>query len=181
MNAYLAIDVETTGLNPTLHQILELGAVLNINGTPIMECPSFEILIRHETIVGSPQALKMNSSLIERMANGEGAQIGEAGELFRDWLHRIRGIYGVDQFHLLGKNVGSFDRAFLEKLPFWPFDWFSYRCLEVGSMYADPDGMSSQSELSRQFNNLFPGWEHESLFDARVSLALARNKWKVAI
>jgi oligoribonuclease (3'-5' exoribonuclease) len=177
MSTYLAIDIETTGLNPTLHQIIEIGAVLNINGTPIMECPSFEMLVKHGTIVGSPKALKMNSALIERMANGEGTQVGDVGDRLYDWLHNLCRTYRINQFHLLGKNVGSFDRPFLEKLYDWPFDLFSYRYLEIGSMYATPEGMQGQAELSKQFKGIFPGGEHEALFDARVSLALARTKW----
>jgi oligoribonuclease (3'-5' exoribonuclease) len=182
MNAYLAIDIETSGLSPERNQILEIGAVLNVLDKPIMECPTFYATVWHETIVGSLYALKLNASLIARLADGEGKSPGDVGTGFRSWLHNLRAAFNIEQFHLLGKNVGSFDKPFLEaSLPYWPFEWFSYRCLEVGSMYATPEGIPSQSVLARTLTGCFPGEEHNALYDARVSLALARDKWGIAI
>jgi len=175
---YLAIDIETTGLDPEKHQVLEIGAVMYQPGKAIMECPTFRALIEHDEYRGSAVALAMNHRLLQEIADVGGGTPGSASNKFRLWL--FRHLPKDAKVHLLGKNVGSFDLQFLKRLPYWPVHQIHYRCLDVGSLWATPEGMKSQAELeailAEDYN--IPGEPHEALYDARVSLALAIFKWE---
>jgi len=181
MNAYLALDIETTGLDPDQNQILEIGAVFNNPSERVIDCEAFAMLVNPGTIVGDPFALVMNIDLLQAIADNDGAAVPTeaAIDFLMDWLVDIRQTYGVDKFHLLGKNVGGFDLQFLKKVRGWRNDFFHYRHLEVGSMYATPEGIDGQGELSENVAHAYEieGRQHSALYDARVSLALARHKW----
>jgi hypothetical protein len=120
----------------------------------------------------------MNHKLLKKIADGEGTSPEGAVCDFRLWLFEL--LPSGDRVNLLGKNVGSFDLQFLKRLPRWPTHRIHYRCLDVGSMWATSDGMESQSELEATFSKDFgiTGSLHEALYDARVSLALAKFKWE---
>jgi oligoribonuclease len=66
---FLAIDLETTGLQPDQDQILQIGAVLFDFVTPENDLPRWETVIAHERITGHPFALAMNAGLIAQIAN----------------------------------------------------------------------------------------------------------------
>jgi oligoribonuclease (3'-5' exoribonuclease) len=177
---YLAIDIETTGLNPHQDQILEIAAVKDVPGTPVIECPTFEAVIHQDPIIGTPQALAMNARLIQEIAEGRGQKVENVADDFLDFLDACP-YEDARCYTPLGKNVGSFDLAFLKaEVEFeWLLKLFHYRCLDVGSLYAKRSGMSGQSELcdSVAKRHRILGNPHEALYDAQVSLALARDKW----
>jgi oligoribonuclease (3'-5' exoribonuclease) len=176
---YLAIDLETTGLDVDNHQILEIGAVFNCYSKPVIECDVFRRTVHYSAdIVGSPFALAMNAPLLRQIAEGESVNIRNACADFRDWLN-ARGIDRDNKVTLLGKNVGSFDWQLLRRAPGFPAAYINYRMLDVGSMYATPEGISGQAELCEAVakKHNIPGVEHTAVYDARVSLALAREKW----
>ena len=177
---YISIDIETTGLDPERHQILEIAAVYNNQGVDVMECPHFQAIVDPGEIIGEPHALNMNARLIERLANGEGDLPAVVVSNLMGWVETIQSHTGIDRFHLVGKNVGSFDLQFLKRMPCWDKDYFSYRHLEVGSIYSTPEGISGQSDLHTAVaaDAKIEGSPHEALYDARVSLELARRFWR---
>jgi oligoribonuclease (3'-5' exoribonuclease) len=173
---YIAVDIETTGLDPDDNQILEVGAVLHVPGVSIMECPAFRQAIFHETIIGHHYALTMNADLIANM-DRDGVALSVAMKNFFQWLDREA---ATGRHNMVGANVGSFDRQFLKNAPGWVDQAFAHRHLEVGSMFATEEGIPSQHDLWMKHKDKIEtivGNEHEALFDARVSLALARLKW----
>jgi oligoribonuclease (3'-5' exoribonuclease) len=182
---YIAIDIETTGLDPYGCQILEIGAVYNDPECTLMDCPTFEAIVDPSkddgTIRGSAYALAMNAELLKFIAECDCWSVYSGVDKLMEWVDSYRVGRGIAKFHLLGKNVGGFDRLFLERIGSWRERIFHYRCLEVGSMYATPEGVSGQAELLSQLERQYeiPGKEHTALHDARVSLALARNKWGI--
>lgn len=182
MRPYVAIDIETTGLDPETCQVLEIGAVIHDPDKPLRECPTFRVCVKHEVITGTPRALQMNARLIEEIANGGGEWESNACGRFQKWLgsHLPVGDLTENYLHALGKNVGTFDLVFLNKISTWPKWLFHYRSLDVGSMYAGPGGMQSQSDLEARLAKelMIPGNPHEALYDAFVSLALARASWE---
>jgi oligoribonuclease (3'-5' exoribonuclease) len=182
-NAYLAIDLETSGLDKKNHQILEIGAVFNDPSLPLLECPTFQSLVSHENISGTPFALEMNQDLIARIADGEGDPLEEVLESLATWVRGLTIEYKVERVHPLGKNVAGFDMPFLNEADQWDIlaSSFHYRCLDVGSLFATPNGISSQSALLEQvaLDEEIPGEPHTALFDARVSLGLARQFWEI--
>ena len=176
---YVALDLETTGLNVDHHQILEIGAVLNNPARPVIACSVFRRTTEPEgNIVGSPYALALNASLLRQIADGDCESLTSACHGLRDWLFNP-GIHHKNKATLIGKNIGSFDWQFLRRLGAFPAALFNYRMLDVGSMYSTPEGISGQASLcaATAKQHKIPGVEHTAIFDARVSLALARDKW----
>jgi oligoribonuclease (3'-5' exoribonuclease) len=175
MTPYLAIDIETTGLNPDTCQVLEIGCVLNDFSKPLLECRTFEMIINPGHIEGEPRGLAMNARLLEKISDGCGLNPRLAMDRFSQWLRDYVG----QKAHPLGKNVAGFDIQFLKRLPLWPGHHIHYRSLEVGTLYANIDGILGQEELGTTVAERLkiPGSPHEALYDARVSLALARAAW----
>jgi DNA polymerase III epsilon subunit-like protein len=64
---YVSIDLETTGLNPHLHQILEFGAVIDDLSKPlnIDKLPRLHFYIDNGNITGDPYALTLNAGIIK--------------------------------------------------------------------------------------------------------------------
>jgi oligoribonuclease (3'-5' exoribonuclease) len=175
MTPYLSIDIETTGLNPDTCQVLELGCVLNDFSKPLMACRTFEMIINPGHIQGEPRGLAMNARLLEKIADGNGMTHPFAMKSFAQWMRD----YVPSRVHPLGKNVAGFDIQFLQRLPEWPAGHIHYRSLEVGTLYANVNGILGQDELGAAVAKRLeiPGEPHEALYDARVSLALARAAW----
>ncbi|MDB5244028.1 MAG: hypothetical protein JWP57_4654 [Spirosoma sp.] len=158
MKNYLALDIETTGLNPETCQILEIGAVYDNGESPIEELPRFQCFVWHPQIVGEPRALAMNQRCLEVLASvgqmnpGEIYDVrpnavdgvltyrfDEVGYALRDFA--LGASYGSRKIPVAGKNVGSFDWQFIKRLPaarqeiVWPFD---FRFLDVGPLFLRP-------------------------------------------
>ena len=175
---YLSIDIETTGLKPECHQVLEVAAVLDWD-RPLMECPTFHSVINPgDMMSGSPYALAMNADLLRQISRGDCEKPLSFTDRFTNWL-QSNGVSMDNKVTLLGKNVGTFDWQFLRRMPSFPTAYVNYRFLDVGSLYATREGISGQDALADALAEELdiPGQPHEALYDARVSLALARAKW----
>lgn len=165
MFKYISIDIETTGLDPENDQILEFAAVVWKDYGPILEQPYFHRVIYHDRVSGSPMAMSMNAKLLEKIARGEGSSLVDT---FKDFSKFLDDHFDPGQkIHPLGFNVGQFDMAFLRRCISFPSFRFLHRCLEVGSLYAGPDGIPASSDLY--------SCSHEALDDARNALELARR------
>jgi DNA polymerase III epsilon subunit-like protein len=144
---YISIDIETTGLDPELNDVLSIGAIIedSANTLPYEECPKFHAAIVRHQITGSPRAINMNAELIEAI----GGWLEPKDEYSRNEIEMSTGLtfYYVENvvlaFHrflfengltdssevtskmkpvsitVAGKNFASFDKLFLEKLPRW--------------------------------------------------------------
>ena len=169
---YISIDIETTGLIPRNHQILEFAAVAWADDGPIMEQPYFHRVIKpHGDIIGDPFALAMNMELIKKIAEGEGTPVGVAMQEFRGWLYDL-GVRTDDPVNVIGQNFGKFDLQFLNKVS-WPSCYFSHRIFDLSSITATRNSMPSGSTLG-DIPEL-KGNPHEALFDARRALSHAQD------
>ena len=67
---YVSIDIETTGLDPALNNILSIGAIIEDTESPLprRECPQIHIAIVHHALHGSYEALDMNRDLISKIS-----------------------------------------------------------------------------------------------------------------
>lgn len=175
---YVAIDIETTGLDPDTCQVLEIAAVMNLEDTPLLKCPQFHAIIGHENIVGEPRALAMNVSLLDEIADGNAKTPLDVCLQFSDWLFQY--LREGDKVFLLGRNVGSFDWQFLKRLPRFPVNRISHRFLDIVSMYSTDNTMGIPNGFANQVaqEHGIPGQVHEAMYDALLALALARLKWK---
>lgn len=122
----VSIDIETTGLDPTIHRVLEVGAcVFDTNGgTPPEAWPRFNALLIYpdqEKMPISPYCAKLHTQngLWDRYANPQEVnrcQVNEFFDRFDVWLTRNSVPRPVT---VAGKNFGSFDLQFLKRLPNW--------------------------------------------------------------
>lgn len=176
---YVSIDIETTGLNPDTDQILEVAAVIDDRSRRVKDCPTFQAVIRHDRLSGDPRALEMNADLISAIAGGIGMHKLDLGPELRFFLEDYS---DGEKYTAMGKNFGSFDWQFLKRMDRFPVDMFSHRFLEVGSLYAQSSGIQSLTDLSESIAEEFEieGEAHQAEYDAKVTLALARLKWRIA-
>lgn len=182
----LSIDIETTGLDPTIHQTIEVAMVYTNTLDPSKKRESFSTLVEHELYVGDPFALSMNAAILREIADIQDARKKGLAELrtklvttdqltgqlelwFRYLWEKIIG--EKVKFTPTGKNVGAFDLAFLRMLPRWKAP-FHHRCLDVGPMFWNPldDGPMPDLKECRKRAGLDPQVDHRALSDAHAVL-----------
>mgnify|MGYP002762756701 CR=1 FL=1 len=161
---YVSLDIETTGLEPGKHSVIELGAVIDDFESPIDELPTFRCLIDNDTIVADSYALGMHadSGLLKELQDPEDdVKVLDpeiVGLAFKRWMirHDVPN-YSPDktkEFRVVrpvaaGKNVASFDIPHLETFPdFTDHVKFHHRVLDPGSMYFDPEKEKVPPNLS---------------------------------
>jgi len=68
---YVSIDIETTGLDPALNNILSIAAIVEDTEAvlPRKEAPQIHIAIVHNALYGSYEAIDMNRDLISKISN----------------------------------------------------------------------------------------------------------------
>ena len=140
---FVSIDIETTGLDPESCQILQIGAVIEdtVKILPLIDLPKFSCIIEHPFYTGQPYALNLNNWIMQILASLQTAKTSEDRSNIRK-NHRImsqglavKALYewligngilphtgfktGQLQINVAGKNFGTFDKLFLEKLPGW--------------------------------------------------------------
>lgn len=139
---YCSIDIETTGLDAETCQILQVGAVIEDtnNILPIKDLPKFSCIVEHPEYTGSAFAINMNSWIFGILAQLDIATKEQRSILraehhimppslvtkaLYEWLI-ANGITptegsrtGQIRITVAGKNFGTFDKKFLEKLPGW--------------------------------------------------------------
>jgi oligoribonuclease len=137
---YVSIDIETTGLDPEKCQILQIGLIIEDTNNPLAfkDIPKLNLILLNKNISGSIKALTMNADLICRidvyndadaslkntMSNNFNAKFINpeyAVDEIHQWLKEngIGSGNGAIKFNVAGKNFGTFDKRFLEKLPNW--------------------------------------------------------------
>ena len=184
----IAIDIETTGLDPEKHQILEFAAVAE-NGD------FFHRLIKWENYVISQYCLKLHkwllkeidfynldyyelcsladrysvayfehtktSELIPKLAEviPQVIDINDLGHQFTNWLYDC---HIESNYDVVGVNFAGFDAQFLKKVPDFP-KW-NYRVLELGSLYFDGFKIPGLKEIEPIDN------AHRALPDAQATM-----------
>lgn len=143
---YISIDIETTGLDPSRHQILQIACVLEDtkNSMPLRDLPTLVIWVAHDYLNFSPGALRMhNGEFIERYTREDQSYIHRTSVVdeIKKWLIKNKiavGRSGLYEFNVAGKNFNYFDRRFLERLPYWD-NWLKAkrRVLDPAILYTD--------------------------------------------
>lgn len=170
---YICLDTETTGLDPSWCQLLEVGAICS-NGA------RFRGICTYDRIVGEPYALQMNAGLLQVIAahrSGGGSilpdgtfigPVDQIGQLFNGWRTQIESPTYV------GKNLAGFDAPFMKqagiKLP--------HRVLDVGNlvwmhqkMYDRPIPNLNECKMLMGMSGEV---QHEALADAQDCLDLLK-------
>lgn len=171
---YVSLDLETTGLDPKISQVLQIAMVLEDTNhqAPVAKLPHFNQLMLNEVLQGSWYAMfEMNRDLIERCQK-EGAHPASVWCWAQEWLED-QGYSPTNRAVLAGKNVGTFDWHFLpESLR----RYFHHRVIDPGSMFIDwsQDAPPSLGDL------LYPPQKvvrHDALSDARDVISVLRRSY----
>ena len=124
---FVFLDLETTGLNPSIHEVIEIGAIM-VEGISLQPLSTFNMKVKPEHIeTASDRALQINGYNKEAWQDAKSLQ--EVVEQFHQWVG------SESNAVIVAQNV-CFDYQFLKaafdtyELPF-PFD---YHKLDVASM-----------------------------------------------
>jgi hypothetical protein len=188
---YLSIDIETTGLDPKTCQILQIGIIVEDteNPLPFEKIPKLNLVIRHPILFGSIKALSMNSSLIQAIDD-----YNDFDEEQRVWLssmmndakfiHFEEVLFKIQNFLLFngykykssrlilnvaGKNFGTFDKLFLEKIPGWNERFqIRNRIIDPAILYVDWKTDSSLPSLNqcKERAGILDKVSHDAIEDA---------------
>lgn len=154
---YLAIDIETTSINPENGCILSFAAVLENTSFlgPVEDLPSFYCVFKLDKMKGEPYALNMNRELIKEISEVKSENLikledfnlkfnnflleNELSHLNKDSFSSALSPYKKVSLAAAGKNIASFDIPWIEKhIPnFNSYFQFKHRTLDVGSVMVD--------------------------------------------
>lgn len=184
---YVSLDLETTGTDEDVCQILEIGAIFDYLDRPIAECPKFHRYVRHKVYVGQAFAFNLNHKIMGRLAEEpetfQYCCADDVSFLFRDWIQEACKWNMKDESLLFaGKNFAGFDLQFLKNLPLFKENvrW-KHRILEPSMLYMDPmqDATPPSTETCLARAGLQRQVAHEALADAEAVCKLLRFKWGV--
>lgn len=184
MKPYVSIDIETTGLNPEHHQILEIGAVIDDWLTPVVKLPHFHCYVDNgDTLVGSPYALSMHPTILRRIATREGdyqyLYPQDVAPAFARWLEMYGILPRLRHLTVGGKNFASFDRQFLRRLPGWDeMVPMQHRSIDPGNLYWNPllDARGlPDAKTCMERAGIHGKVEHTAVADALVVVKLIRR------
>lgn len=183
---YVSIDIETTGLNPEKHQIIEFAAVLEDTDVdcPLDELRCFSTLVSHQDYVWNSEAYQMNKDLFGLINEKKSSTVNydRLYNNFKDFL-QWNGIYSP--IPVAGKNFAAFDKQFLDKLPTGQpkpelkfSSLFSRRFLDPAILYIDWKNDIDVPNLSTCLKRagLDGNVSHRALDDARQVISLLRKK-----
>jgi hypothetical protein len=188
---YISIDLETTGLDPNNHQVLEIGAIIEDtnNIKSFEDSPKFSCIVYQPTIIGAPYALAMNARILgiigtyQEFLKGIEKDVyrklhnilhpNEVGLYFRRWLDEndIKEM----RINCAGKNFGSFDKLFLNNLPHMN-EYVGFR-----SRIADPAILYVDWENDLTLPNLNDCKKRCGIIDTEVSHKAIEDAWDVIL
>lgn len=136
---YVSIDIETSGLDPYLDQVLEIGAIATELKADYEIIDTYHAIIQYDRVQGSPYALAMNERLLRAGAKGcdDCMPLNAVRRGFRQWLENFY-VTG-NQVTAAGKNFEHFDLPFLLEEDIVEKGTFHRRVLDPAVLYARED------------------------------------------
>lgn len=197
MGRYVSLDIETTGLDPLQHSVIEFGAVLDDLAAPepLDDLPVFHCYVLPEHVGGyrgDPHALSMNHKILRKISNRLNNESDDAflypdqvGSAFSAWC-REHGLVSPrgESISLLaaGKNISGFDLPFLRaQIPGFSDIRISHRVLDPALLYYNPvcDAHPPSLEVCLQRAGLPPAVSHTAVEDAKLVIQLLRHKFPI--
>ena len=179
----LSIDIETTGLDFGVCQILSFGAVIEntTENTNINDLPHYYKRLTSNNYNGEIYALNLNKELLtEILENKDGLNIhiDNFVDDFKSWLYQY---YTVDEkINVAGKNYSGFDKRFLELLDGWDTIKFSHKVIDPAMLYVnlttDKD-LPSLDECLKRAGLTDRVVTHNALQDAKDVIEVIRANW----
>jgi DNA polymerase III epsilon subunit-like protein len=197
---YLSVDLETTGLNKEKCQVLEIAVVYDDTEhvQDITACPYFHCYIQHPMYCWEPTAYKMNQKLFEEILNAK-TKIMDTLDLhqinfYKQWFgvldsesvgyavsRWLKAINYEAPYIVAGKNYGSFDLGFLERLPhFTEKVKLPHRHLDPGSWFVTLEDIRIPDlKECKKRAKLPENIAHRALDDARDVILLTRHHYNI--
>lgn len=164
INDYIALDVETTGLNPARDKLLEIGAV-KVQGGEI--CEVFEMLVNAGIPV--PERIEELTGITDEMRQS-GKRTKEAIKEFLEFCGTLP---------VMGHNV-SFDYGFLKQAAVnagYTFEAEALDTLKIARMVLPELPSRALPALCAHYS-INPGNSHRALDDARSAHLLLKKLWE---
>lgn len=182
---YISIDIETTGLDPFVNQILEIGAIFEDtnNILPREQCPQFHVYIDYKHYVCDAYAAALNVDIFKKIVqlrkeNNTDLLVKpeRVSSLFSKFLI-TNGI--TDKVIPAGKNFGSFDLQFLNQLPNFNNIKIHHRQLDPTIIFVNFETDQVLPDLSacKKLAGLPEQVTHQALDDAWDVIQLLRTKY----
>jgi oligoribonuclease len=192
---YVSIDIQTTGLNHKICDILQFAAVIDDieNPIPTDDLPKLVVYFLKDSYTGTPYALSMHSEIFKKIDKAQREEIeeNELGEKFMDIqelpdvFHNFLSKNGFktdskNRIHITvaGKNVSSFDVPFLNnKIKDWNGVVMRHRAIDPAILYYKlGDDSLPDTKLCMARAGLSGEVAHTALEDAIVVVKLIRRK-----
>ncbi len=176
MKPYVVLDVETTGLNPAKHMLLEVTLLKVVDGKITNRYDA----IRHAPqVVGDTQAILWHArnGLLEACADEETAL---SLDMIADGVQGfLRSNWGPDPVVVASKNGWKLDLPFLTVDLEIPFDTWHHRVLDPAPklMTPDDDELPSLAECARRVG-INPRDDHRSATGALLLHEVIERAWK---
>lgn len=185
MNNFLAIDIETTGLNEGVCQILEIGMVLgDYTATPVADLPYKRWRFAYHVVVGEPFALRMNAQLISDMidrpvmVDGMDTNYIEPDQWALQAVSWLKSLNCYEKLALAGKNVSTFDIRFLQRMKHWQELRYHHRLLDPGMLWkrrGEVLAPDTKECIRRSGLPWDSGKLHSAIWDCRLVVELLRT------
>lgn len=181
---YLALDVETLGLDPNKDNLLSIGMIVEDTekDTPIEDLPRLHIYLTEKYLVGDIRAIVMNDTILKRIdlfhifgLKEEGIEYLSMAEAYTVIINFID-LHFKDKVFIAGKNPNfdiNFLRANFEKLALR----FHKRVLDPAILYLEKDDVevpNLQTCLDR--SGIKTKVSHDAIKDAEDVIKLIRFK-----
>lgn len=115
MTTYIALDIETTGVNPSIDQVLEVGAIAFSNRFQVVD--SFNLVVEFDLQFALQKGWTIDPYVIDmHTKNGLWDACLASGLDERTVLHDLRNfLKRFPDARLFGRNVEGFDAWFIEQ------------------------------------------------------------------
>lgn len=173
MKPYLALDIETTGIDLKNSQVLQLAA-LYVDGT---ERTEFNVLVDNgRWLTGEPFALQLNAWILKELVAKESrftrATAYEAQIMFETFLKTVA---PTGKITVAGKNAAGFDLPILSNQGF-STERFSHRVIDVGTLYLTDFGyVPTLNEINTKLGR--DAVAHDALADCKDVVAAIDAKF----
>jgi oligoribonuclease (3'-5' exoribonuclease) len=180
---YASIDIETLGLDPERHAILQVGAVIEDTDLklPFTDLPRFKAIVTSDRKEGSDFAKNLNKVIIERIENRAplpDEKLLDESEV-ATWLFSWLKVNGIEKAVFAGKNVGSFDIQFLKRLPKWDQKKHWHKYIDPAMLFVDWSKDTEPPSLDECIKRagIEKTVSHDALEDAIDVVRVLRSKY----
>lgn len=191
---YVSIDIETTGLDPHVNDIVEVGAVIDDLSAqaPLESLPTFHCYVVKDTYTTDAFCAFLHQAIFDRIARRNDESVAERYQFLREhevmpafvsWLRANKitvNRNGQPRFSAAGKNFGSFDLQFLNaKFDFKNHVRCLHRSLDPAMLYFNPVQDTELPNMQKCLDRagIEETVDHTGLADALSVVKLIRNKY----